>query len=112
MCEYCNQPNKDDVVFCVVCGDETGFDDACSRGWKRGDVDYTYYSCEGDQPYLCEVCQEEGHCFCCFCGEVMREPFTNNPWPANADDEARCCSDCDAMIVIPARMKMASEQVA
>ena len=43
---------------------------------------------------------------CCFCGVDMKEPFTNNPYPVNKDENARCCNDCNKNIVIPARIKV------
>lgn len=54
---------------------------------------------------------------CCLCGCTIPRPAwdktdspyylgTNNPWPFSADDDgARCCDDCNALTVIPARMR-------
>ena len=41
---------------------------------------------------------------CCFCGKVVKG-FGNNPYPANKDDNAMCCDDCNSSIVIPARIE-------
>ncbi len=45
---------------------------------------------------------------CCFCNRpVVRGG--NNPWPANKDDDARCCDDCDNSVVTPARLRGMAE---
>ena len=49
---------------------------------------------------------KDEHINCSICGVEMTEPFTNNPYPVIEDDEARCCSDCNSLWVIPARQGM------
>lgn len=39
---------------------------------------------------------------CCICGKRCKG-FGNNPWPVK--EEGDCCNDCNATVVIPARMK-------
>ena len=39
---------------------------------------------------------------CCLCGKLI-SGFGNNPWPVDKRTDARCCDDCNARIVIPAR---------
>lgn len=39
---------------------------------------------------------------CCICGKKFIG-WGNNPWPVKFEGE--CCSDCNAMFVIPARME-------
>lgn len=41
---------------------------------------------------------------CCFCGEIIPEVESNNPWPVCTIDDARCCIKCNWRVVIPARM--------
>lgn len=41
---------------------------------------------------------------CCICGDTF-EGFGNNPWPIVYDEKARCCDDCNATVVIPARLE-------
>ena len=41
---------------------------------------------------------------CCFCGKECENQWGNNPWPLAKDEETKCCSDCNALYVIPARM--------
>lgn len=41
---------------------------------------------------------------CCICG-MNFTGWGNNPWPVVKDEDATCCDDCDAMYVIPARIK-------
>jgi hypothetical protein len=41
---------------------------------------------------------------CCFCGQPFGE-FGNNPEPLNPYSE-RCCDDCNARVVIPARLRL------
>lgn len=38
---------------------------------------------------------------CCICGKKL-EGYGNNPWPVKED--GRCCDDCNAFVVVPARM--------
>ena len=95
MNEYKDQPSSYQEIECVYCEDTIPFSDADKYGWF-----------ELEDGYACECCgEEDGLVHCCFCGTTMREPFTNNPWPACEDEDARCCSDCNAMVVMPARLK-------
>lgn len=43
---------------------------------------------------------------CCLCGAEMEEWQSNNPWPLMYDEdyESRCCHDCNALKVLPARL--------
>ncbi len=41
---------------------------------------------------------------CCICGETFTG-YGNNPWPVVKDATARCCDNCNALEVIPARIK-------
>ena len=41
---------------------------------------------------------------CSICGQVMVEEFGNNAQPVN---NGICCDYCNAMVVIPARIKLA-----
>lgn len=46
---------------------------------------------------------------CCFCGkELVTFEQENNPYPACKDEDARCCSECNDLIVIPARELLAN----
>ncbi len=40
---------------------------------------------------------------CCICGETF-EGYGNNPYPVVKEENARCCDDCNSMVVIPARI--------
>ena len=40
---------------------------------------------------------------CCFCGKVFIG-WGNNPEPVKSG-KSRCCNDCNATIVLPARLK-------
>lgn len=40
---------------------------------------------------------------CCLCGREIEWWQSNNPWPIVDDEESRCCGDCNANQVIPAR---------
>ena len=40
---------------------------------------------------------------CAICDEWFRG-WGNNPAPVTEDPEARCCGECNAMVVIPVRM--------
>lgn len=44
---------------------------------------------------------------CCICGNVFIG-WGNNPYPVVKDEDARCCDDCNAMYVIPARIEALS----
>lgn len=41
---------------------------------------------------------------CCICGKICTD-WGNDPWPVNMSEDARCCDDCNAQIVVPARLK-------
>lgn len=51
----------------------------------------------------------ENKFLCCLCGHAFTG-FGNNPWPVNNDEDARCCDECNAFVVIPARIRMAREK--
>ena len=40
---------------------------------------------------------------CCICGKEF-VGWGNNPYPVVTDDDARCCDECNAKYVIPARL--------
>lgn len=40
---------------------------------------------------------------CCICGRVF-EGWGNNPWPIDDRDDVECCDECNATVVIPARI--------
>lgn len=40
---------------------------------------------------------------CCICGKEF-EGYGNNPYPVCKGEDDRCCDECDAMYVIPARI--------
>ena len=42
---------------------------------------------------------------CCICGCECENEWGNNPWPIVKDAESRCCDQCDATVVIPARIQ-------
>lgn len=44
---------------------------------------------------------------CCICGKEFIG-WGNNPYPVVKDEDARCCDDCNAMYVIPARIEALS----
>lgn len=46
---------------------------------------------------------EEREYTCCICGGKFKG-WGNNPYPVVTDEDARCCDDCNAMRVIPARL--------
>lgn len=41
---------------------------------------------------------------CCLCGKEVINSWGNNPWPLSHDAEERCCDECNATMVIPARL--------
>ena len=45
---------------------------------------------------------------CCICGEEY-EGHGNNPQPVVMDDDARCCDECNANVVLPARIRKMEE---
>lgn len=46
---------------------------------------------------------------CCICGKEF-EGWGNNPYPVVKEEDARCCDDCNAMYVIPARLEALAER--
>ena len=42
---------------------------------------------------------------CCFCDKECEDEFGNNPYPANIEEDARCCNEFNTTIVIPERIK-------
>ena len=44
---------------------------------------------------------------CCICGKEV-DGWGNNPWPVVDDKDARCCDDCHARYIMPARLAMMS----
>lgn len=40
---------------------------------------------------------------CCLCGNTFAG-YGNNPWPLGGSEGARCCDECNAQKVIPARI--------
>lgn len=42
---------------------------------------------------------------CCICGCECENEWGNNPWPVVNDKDAVCCNNCDATVVIPARIQ-------
>lgn len=50
---------------------------------------------------------DNGVKICCICGKTF-EGWGNNPYPVVKDEDARCCDDCNAMYVIPARLEALS----
>lgn len=48
--------------------------------------------------------EENKNPICCFCGNHCEDEFGNNPYPANNEEDARCCNDCNETVVIPARI--------
>ena len=47
---------------------------------------------------------------CCLCGREIKWWQSNNPWPIVDDEDSRCCSDCNAYQVLPARWKAMSRK--
>ncbi len=47
---------------------------------------------------------------CCFCGKECENEWGNNPAPASTDSNAKCCNECNATIVIPARLDAYKEK--
>jgi len=41
---------------------------------------------------------------CCFCNQLEAFVKSHNPMPVDKNPNARCCSDCNLEIVIPARL--------
>ena len=44
---------------------------------------------------------------CCLCGREFTG-WGNNPWPVDKHPDHRCCDDCNAGLVIPARLALIS----
>jgi len=49
---------------------------------------------------------------CVLCSKVI-EGYSHNPWPLceESDFESRCCEQCNAVKVIPGRLKLMGFQV-
>lgn len=47
--------------------------------------------------------------YCCFCGEPI-QGYGNNPYPANKEEDARCCDRCNLTIVIPKRFELINDE--
>lgn len=43
---------------------------------------------------------------CCFCGKKIDEKFSHDSRPIVSTNGTRCCSECNANIVIPTRLKV------
>ena len=43
---------------------------------------------------------------CAICGKEMNNEFGNNPWPVRANEEDRCCDECNTSFVIPYRIML------
>lgn len=52
---------------------------------------------------------EKKYYMCCLCGHAFTG-YGNDPWPVVKDATAQCCNECNAYVVIPARIRMAREQ--
>ena len=46
---------------------------------------------------------------CCICGGVFTG-YGNNPYPVDENENARCCDNCNALYVIPARLDRLNEK--
>lgn len=51
----------------------------------------------------------ENEFVCCICGKTFTG-WGNNPYPVNEQEGARCCDDCNALYVIPARLDRLSKK--
>ena len=49
---------------------------------------------------------KEDRFICCLCGKHVIGAWGNNPWPLNNSPVARCCDECNAHKVIPARLQL------
>ena len=47
---------------------------------------------------------------CCLCGRKVEMWQSHNPWPIVDDEESRCCGDCNANQVLPARWRLMHEK--
>lgn len=41
---------------------------------------------------------------CCICGKICTD-WGNDPWPVIEAEDARCCDECNATVVVPARLE-------
>ena len=46
---------------------------------------------------------------CCICGRTFKG-YGNNPWPVDNREDARCCDECNAREVLPARILQIMEK--
>lgn len=46
---------------------------------------------------------------CCICGREFYG-FCNNPRPVNKEENSECCNDCKINMVLPARIKEATDK--
>ena len=46
---------------------------------------------------------------CCLCGKKVTDSWGNNPWPLSNNPNERCCDDCNAKLVIPARLAIIAD---
>jgi len=46
---------------------------------------------------------DNGEKVCCICGRTFTG-WGNNPYPVVTDKDARCCDECDYVVVIPTRV--------
>jgi hypothetical protein len=62
---------------------------------------YIYaFRSEADRDYVCEAINAKNP-ICCFCGNECDDKYGNNPFPSA--DSGRCCDNCNASVVLPAR---------
>lgn len=60
-----------------------------------------------DGNIVLESAKEAPSWFCVICGEPQdKSEFGNNPWPIDSEATSRCCDDCNAEYVIPARIEL------
>lgn len=41
---------------------------------------------------------------CCICGMWVVGEYGNDPWPVDKHPEHKCCDECNANVVVPARL--------
>jgi hypothetical protein len=51
-----------------------------------------------------EVFKIMGNPKCCICGKTCENEYGNNPYPLVANEEMRCCNECNSNYVIAARV--------